>query len=193
MLERTGCFGACPAYTVTIAREGAVNFVGQSHTRVLGNNTAKRTAPRSPFYIAKSLRPSFVRLPDAYRAAVSDLPKYVVTVRSGALTKRVLDYAGTAAGPPQAVRDIEDEIDRIAGTERWVGRETGEAPLAPTRSPSLQAVEHRQTADWQLSVKRPSACCPRATRLSLRHVSPFASDFPMDHSRSCGDHPKRCP
>jgi hypothetical protein len=36
---------------------------------------------------------------------------------------------------PQAVREIENEIDRVAGTERWVGHETSDAPLAPTQEP----------------------------------------------------------
>lgn len=134
-LERTACFGSCPAYTVSIAPDGAVTFVGQNHTRVVGEQHGQADRAAVATLHRRIVTAGFFNLRDEYRADVSDLPDYIVTVRRGDLTKRVLDYAGTAAGMPQTVREIEEEIDRVAGTERWVGRDADEAPLAPTLEP----------------------------------------------------------
>ena len=44
----------------------------------------------------------------------------MLTVRVGKVNKTVIDYIGTMAGMPQAVRDLEEAVDLAAGTGRWV-------------------------------------------------------------------------
>jgi hypothetical protein len=72
----------------------------------------------------------FDSLRENYEAPVSDLPTYTLALTRNGRTKRVVDYAGTMVGMPQGVRDLQDEIDRVAGTARWVLRD-GE----PVREP----------------------------------------------------------
>jgi hypothetical protein len=130
-LERTTCFGLCPAYTVTIAPNGAVTYIGGRYTRISGERHARADHAAVVDLHHRILAADFFNLQDEYRTTVSDLPDYIVTVERGGITKRVLDYGGLAAAMPPAVRAIEEEIDGIAGTERWVGGAAAEAEQAP--------------------------------------------------------------
>ncbi|MEZ5947039.1 MAG: hypothetical protein R3C04_09370 [Hyphomonas sp.] len=57
---------------------------------------------------------------DDYTASVTDQPTRELTLRIGSSTKRVIDYAGIEVGMPASVRALEEAVDRLAGTERWV-------------------------------------------------------------------------
>lgn len=122
-LTRSVCFGFCPAYTVTISGDGQVRFEGRLFVNVVGEQTA--TIPRED--VAQLLRRfdevGFNNLRDAYRAEVSDLPTYTVSLTRNGQTKTVVDFGGVSAGMPQSIRDLQREIDRVAGTAQWVLRD----------------------------------------------------------------------
>ena len=122
-LRRGVCYGYCPDYTVTIGGDGQVRYEGRAFVNVRGERTA--TIPRED--VAGLLRRfdeiDFENLQDSYRGQVTDLPTYTVTLTRDGRTKRVVDYAGTQAGMPRSVRDLQDEIDRVAGTAQWVLRD----------------------------------------------------------------------
>jgi hypothetical protein len=123
-LERTACFGSCPAYTVEISGDGSVVFSPVpvasdwlypvmiqhshiSHEAVLEMLEAFRKA-------------DYFSLEDEYRYAVTDSPTYVTSVSFDGHTKSVLDYVGEEAGMPYSVTELEMAIDRLAGTELWI-------------------------------------------------------------------------
>lgn len=122
-LTRSVCFGFCPAYTVTISGDGQVRYEGRRFVNVVGEQTA--TIPRED--VAQLLRRfdevGFNNLRDAYRAEVSDLPTYTVSLTRNGQTKTVVDFGGVSAGMPQSIRDLQREIDRVAGTAQWVLRD----------------------------------------------------------------------
>jgi hypothetical protein len=122
-LSRGVCFGFCPDYTVTIRGDGGVSYEGRRFVNVVGQRTA--TIPRED--VARLVRRfdeiGFDQLRDSYRAQVTDLPTYVVSITRDGRTKSVVDYGGVSAGMPRAVRELQDEIDRVAGTAQWVLRD----------------------------------------------------------------------
>jgi hypothetical protein len=122
-LVRGVCFGFCPAYTVTISGAGEVRYEGRSFVNVTGVQTA--TVPREDVarLVARFDEIGFDQLRDAYRANVTDLPTYEVSITRNGHTKTVVDYGGPGAGMPRSVRELQDEIDRVAGTARWVLRD----------------------------------------------------------------------
>lgn len=121
-LSRTVCYGFCPAYTVSITGDGEVRYNGQAFVDAVGERTA--TIPRADVerLVARFDEIGFDSLKNAYRAQVSDLPTFTVTITRNGRSKTVVDYGGRSAGMPQAVRDLQDEIDRVAQTSRWVLR-----------------------------------------------------------------------
>lgn len=122
-LTRGVCFGFCPDYTVTISGSGEVHYEGRRFVNVVGERTA--TIPEED--VAQLLRRfddvGFNRLDDAYRAQVSDLPTYTVSLTRNGQTKTVVDFGGVDAGMPREIRDLQREIDRVAGTAEWVLRD----------------------------------------------------------------------
>ncbi|MGQ0531443.1 MAG: DUF6438 domain-containing protein [Caulobacteraceae bacterium] len=122
-LTRGVCFGFCPDYTVTISGDGEVRYEGRRFVNVVGQRTA--TIPREDVarLVARFDEIGFDRLRDAYRAQVTDLPTYAVSITRNGHIKAVIDYGGVSAGMPRTVRDLQDEIDRVAGTAQWVLRD----------------------------------------------------------------------
>ncbi len=124
-LERTACFGSCPVYTVTIAGDGSVSYEGRWYVGVTGKQGAHidPAAVRALVHGFEAI--DFFSLRDSYRSVenadgsvteVTDLPTTFVSLRLGDRVKRVEDYFGG----PKALRDLEDRIDEVAGTRKWI-------------------------------------------------------------------------
>lgn len=122
-LTRGVCFGTCPDYTVSISDEGHVTYVGRRFVNIVGEQHATIPVAEVQRLLARFEEIGFNNLRDAYRGHVTDLPTYTITLERNGQTKTVLDYAGTSAGMPPAVRELEQEIDRVANTARWVLRD----------------------------------------------------------------------
>jgi len=122
-LSRSSCFGFCPAYTVSITSDGLVTYEGGGdYVHVKGRQTARVSPEDVQRLVARFDEIGFDSLRDEYRAGVTDVPTYVVSIERNGRVKRVLDYFGLDVGMPRAVRELQDEIDRVAGTDRWVLR-----------------------------------------------------------------------
>jgi len=122
-LERGACFGACPIYTVTIRGDGSVTYQGQRFVEAMGEQSDRVTPQAFAGIIAKANAARFFDLRPEYRAQITDIPTYVITVTLDGRTHRVVDYGGVSAGMPQAVRALENEIDRATGASRWTGQQ----------------------------------------------------------------------
>jgi hypothetical protein len=122
-LTRTVCFGFCPAYTVSITGDGQVTYTGRSFVNVTGEQHATIAPEAVQGLLHRFDAVRFEALNDAYRANVTDLPTMTVSLTRNGRRKVVVDYGGLSAGMPPAVRDLQAEIDRVAGTARWVLRD----------------------------------------------------------------------
>jgi hypothetical protein len=124
-LERTTCFGACPAYTVTIDANGTVTYEGKRFVRVEGGQSSSIDQSAVAALLETINRIGFFQLRDEYRylragngrsTTVTDLPTAFVSVTLGNRSKRVEDYLGA----PEGLKQLERLIDETAGTQRWV-------------------------------------------------------------------------
>lgn len=120
VLSRSVCFGFCPDYTVRISGEGEVVYDGRAFVNVRGEARARIAPAEVAALLARFDAIGFERLRDHYHANVTDMPTFTLTLTRNGHSKRVIDYAGTLAGMPESVRALQDEIDRVAGTARWV-------------------------------------------------------------------------
>lgn len=125
VLERTPCFGACPAYRVRIERGGAVAF----RARHRGDTTRTQTG----FVAAQDLEDllqrletlGFEELPDTIASSPgycgpshTDAATVISTVFAGTIAKQVVDYQG-CRWAPIGLRELEEFIDHVANTRRW--------------------------------------------------------------------------
>jgi hypothetical protein len=137
VLERSGCYGPCPDYTVSVRGDGTVRFssggaaskraAGHAHLAFMTNNVllpGEHVAHVDPAavarLIAKFRAARFFGLKSSYEAGITDAATYKLTFRAGGKTKSVTDYVGTSAGMPEDVSALEDAVDEVAGTARWV-------------------------------------------------------------------------
>jgi len=128
-LERGPCYGTCPVYSVELSGDGTVTYNGKQFVLVKGQH-ASRIAPAAVSALLDKVRAAdFWSLQPRYAARITDNPEYSVTVTAGGRTKSVTDYVGREAGMPANVTALEEEIDRVAGTKRWVTGNTETLPL----------------------------------------------------------------
>ena len=124
-LERGGCFGTCPVYSVAVAADGTVDFDGGDYVFVRGRHRTRidPDAVRRLYELAR--RADFFSLRASYRAGVTDSATYVTTIEAGGRRWTLEDYVGETVGMPSIVRRLEDAIDEAAETRRWIeGDET---------------------------------------------------------------------
>lgn len=132
-LERTLCFGTCPAYQVTIRGDGTVSYNGERFVRVSGTQTKKIAQTEVVELLREFYKMDFFALRDAYENGrdivvspdgqveeqmmiVTDLPSLYITLHLGDFTKRVHVYFGA----PDALDALGRKIDKVAGTDDWV-------------------------------------------------------------------------
>lgn len=130
-LERTVCFGTCPAYSVELRGTGEVVYQGGCFTMVPGRHV-KQVDPQVVAALVEQFRNTdFWSLREVYRAQITDHPTYRVTLSIDGQTKTVEDYVGEAMGMPPEVSDLETAIDMAAGSARWISGD----------EPTLRALE----------------------------------------------------
>lgn len=147
-LERSACYGSCPDYRVQINGSGEVLFttrgvpvdevaglhrsMSPGGVLIPGRHVSRIGRAQLDGLIERFRAAHFFGLKDEYRARITDNPSYVLTFKSGARSKRVVDYVGETVGMPTAVTMLENEVDRVAGTRRWItgDPETGAALAA---------------------------------------------------------------
>ena len=119
MLERTGCFGTCPGYSVAVSTEGIV-FDGGSFVVAAGKHRDKVDAEEVRELAQKFVAADFYSMDAEYRARVTDNPTYVLSIEIDGRAKKVVDYVGEWVGMPAVISELEEDVDGLAGTTRWV-------------------------------------------------------------------------
>lgn len=144
-LVRTACLGSCPDYSVTIDGSGAVVFTtdspalkgaGEAHrpsgpgrgVLLSGEHRARIDRATLDALIGRFRAAHFFGLEREYRASATDLPTYVLTFESGGRSWTVSDYWGAQVGMPEVVTELEDAVDKAAGTARWVSGDENSVP-----------------------------------------------------------------
>jgi hypothetical protein len=115
-MERIGCFGMCPDYTVSIGRDGAVSYVGRHYVKVKGLQQS-RIAPDTLRQLIRDFRDAgFFKLADRYDGGGTDGPTVITTFMADSLTKTVVDYYEA----PENLHRLEARIDEVTNTEQWI-------------------------------------------------------------------------
>ena len=119
-LQRWGCYGSCPAYIVEVHGDGAVVYDGKSSVAFTGQHRGSIPQANVLELLNIFRTADYFSLDDEYRTNVSDSPTYITSIQIDGRRKQVKDYVGLEIGMPQAVADLENEIDRLSGSARWV-------------------------------------------------------------------------
>jgi hypothetical protein len=116
-LERTGCFGFCPTYSVLInAETGAFRYHGEAHVKRIGAWTGRvRTGELE--YLCYFLRESgYMEMDAIHTTSATDLPTVYTTAVIGGTRKAVSNYGSTG---PWTLWAIEQIIDKLLLEAEW--------------------------------------------------------------------------
>lgn len=127
-MSRGPCFGACPMYRVIIGGDGRVRFEGDRFVDSTGvhRTTVPAAEVAALFAYANSI--GFFALPSDITPANeavcggywTDMPSAEVTIEWAVRAHTVSDYHGCPKAP-ESLRRLEQRIDAVAGTSRWIG------------------------------------------------------------------------
>jgi hypothetical protein len=118
-LRRTGCFGTCPSYTLTVLGDGTVIYHGDAFVHYCGDYRGHVSQEVVSQLVDVFRRADYFRLFNRYILQATDLPTSITSIAFDDKTMSVTDYWGVGAGMPQAVVEVEDTIDRLAGPKVW--------------------------------------------------------------------------
>src|SRR5690606_11229177 len=111
-LGRTGCFGTCPRYLVTVRGDGTATYQGEAFVDVKGKHQYQVPVEEVAALVQSARDKNLWSMRHEYRAPITDNPTYQVIIRMGGESKEIIDYVGSRAGMPVVVSRFEDEIDR---------------------------------------------------------------------------------
>ncbi len=128
-LARATCFGTCPNYSVTIFADGKVQYHGAHFVMVRGDASATLTAAELAELTGVFEAAGFLDLPDVLCGA-DDVP-YATTSFDDGKHRHTVHHDPTCSlsktdkleASSKTLSALEDAVDRIANTARWIGPE----------------------------------------------------------------------
>lgn len=131
-LQRTACFGFCPMYRLVIDGNGTVTYTGERFVKVTGTRTATISRAAVQQLVKAFEAADYFAMPDHYRGEHTDAPSTITSITMGKRTKTVNHYMGSP-NVPQALIDLEAQVDAIANSQQWVGTDEERMPNRPIK------------------------------------------------------------
>jgi len=126
-LERTTCFGTCPAYTLTIFDDGKVVFEGKEFVKHKGTAEGQITKAQLDELVRAFNRLNYMKLDDEYGTGDrcpdmwTDYPSAITSINQDGQVKRILHYQGCRGLPILGqLTALENKIDQVVNTKRWI-------------------------------------------------------------------------
>ena len=138
-MERTGCLGRCPVYTLNIQSNGKLVFNGLRNTETHGKTEINLSKEKTNQIINEINKAKFFNLKDSYDrysgncpSMVTDHPTVTISIELNERKKTIVHYLGCRERSrnndpftlgkvfPQSLFNLEDKIDEIIETKRWV-------------------------------------------------------------------------
>ena len=103
-IERTMCFGKCPAYKMEIYGDGKIVYEGLRDVENIGKYTAKTTTDKINELLAKAKEIGYMDFNDSYEnKAVTDLPSTTTVILLNGVSKQIYTRYDT----PEKLRNFQ--------------------------------------------------------------------------------------
>lgn len=136
-LERTRCYGTCPAYTLTIHGDGRVEYNGKSHVKETVAREGRVETEAVRRLVSDLGKMKFWEIAEDYSLAkckgrtCTDMPTAITELKIRGNTHRVTHYYGCGSAP-KSLFDIESAIDKAANSKQWTGDVSKAGPYGTT-------------------------------------------------------------
>ena len=108
-MERTACFGRCPAYLIELYPDGLVRYTSRNFTEYEGIYEKNVGEAKTQEIITDFKNYRVDTCKDKYEAYVQDLPGIIYKFRYGNIEKRI----GNAEFGPDFLKTMANKIDKI--------------------------------------------------------------------------------
>jgi hypothetical protein len=126
-LERTTCFGTCPAYTLRIFDDGKVLYEGKEFVKRKGKAEGQISKTELAALVRQFEQIDYLRLDDEYGVGDkcpedwTDYPSAITSFNHNGKQKKIRHYLGCRGLPIlDQLRVLEDKIDEVVNTKRWI-------------------------------------------------------------------------
>lgn len=153
-LTRTTCFGYCPEYVVRIFGSGRVEYRGSTYVCIFGAQTANADPREVRRLVEAMIGTGFFGYTWTRGSYWTDNPTVTSVLTHGGQSYALGHYHGDERSP-KWLFDMENEIDRVAGTAQWLpryGEHTGWRFLCPTPDGGTRDATWRAPIEDQLSL-----------------------------------------
>lgn len=137
---RGPCFGDCPSYKVTLFQNGRLRFgeeLGSEFEPAPEALVAPTVIDRIRF-LADKLDRLDARCCDCYD--MTDMSSATISFRGRDGSMRMIEHYHGCEKAPAWLYSVENEIDAIFETERWIGRKVEYKPYHPNRSNGFESL-----------------------------------------------------
>jgi len=129
-LQRTICYGWCPAYTVSIYRDGVTEYNGTDYVKTKGKATGVLSQDKVDAVDKLFATAHYFDFEDSYtHYDVTDNPSAITSWHHGGKVTTIEHYYGDQHAP-QALTQLEKDLDKWIGIERWIGTNDEREKLA---------------------------------------------------------------
>ncbi len=188
-MERTQCYGTCPAYAVEIKGDGAATYDGRAHVVVPGEHKFTVAADSVKCLLDAFRDADFWSLAPIYRANITDLPTTTLTLEIGGEKKTLEDYAGEMVGMPSKITVLEQMVDAVASRPWVAGDETTVSRLSaegfdfrtPEAADLLAEAASQKNPDFALALLR-AGTAPNG------HASSYSGSVPAVVTATAAGH-----
>ncbi|HKE55166.1 MAG TPA: DUF6438 domain-containing protein [Pyrinomonadaceae bacterium] len=139
-LERTVCYGNCPAYVLTLKGDGSVEYQGSKFVKVTGSQQGKFKTEVLKSLLTEFARANFLSMGDNYSSTTckncgfcTDMPAAITRLTVNGVTHSVDHYYGCRCAP-KSLFALEEAIDKAANVVQWTGNVSESGPFGTTCS-----------------------------------------------------------
>jgi len=135
-LERSTCYGDCPAYKLAIFGDGRVEYEGLKHVKDIGARQGRLEAADVRRLLAEFDKANYFTIEQFTEehctcTLCTDMPTTITELKAGGATHRVQHYYACTCAP-KPLFSLEQSIDEIARVARWTGDVSKAGPFGTT-------------------------------------------------------------
>ena len=134
-LDRSRCYGTCPAYSITIHGDGRVEYDGKSNVKEKGAQEGRVEPAAIKALMSEFANAKFFSLAEDYSEKCTryctDMPTVATELDVKGMAHRVKHYYG-CGGAPKELFELESTVDKSANSERWTGDVSKQGPFGTT-------------------------------------------------------------
>ena len=114
-IEKTTCFGTCPAYLFKAYPDGSVTYTGKDYVELVGEY--KSSISKEELANLKSVfdEADYFSYANVYSANILDLPTTYLYYDNGQQNKKITDYHGA----PESLKKLEEDVEVLINSINW--------------------------------------------------------------------------